>query len=79
MRNLIWQNNVSDTLIDIVDMTVSDAVQHAFDVLNVDNPSSHTRSKLETWLTAERADYNGFWTYVNLLTLVMLSPEFNLA
>ena len=78
-RYILWQNNVQDTLIDIVGMTVSDAVQHAFDVLNVDSPSSHTRSKLEAWMTAERAVNNGFWTYVNLLTLVMLSPEFNLA
>ena len=79
-RYIIWQNNVENTLSDIVPMSVANAVQHAFDVLNVDSPSSHTRSVLETWLTAQRAANQGDgWTYINLLTLVMLSPEFNLA
>ena len=55
------------------------SVTLTFDTLNVDSPSSHTRSKLEAWLTAERAVNPGFWTYVNLLTLVMLSPEMSLA
>jgi hypothetical protein len=79
-RYLIWRNDVADTLSDIVAMTVANAVQHAFDVLNVDSPSTHTRSKLEAWLTAERADDAWEnWSFINLLTLVMLSPEFNLA
>jgi uncharacterized protein (DUF1800 family) len=80
-RYIIWLDNVGDTLSDIVGMTVSDAVQHAFDVLNVDSPSDHTRSNLETWLTGQLADPDAWtnWSYINLLTLVMLSPEFNLA
>jgi len=81
-RYIIWRNNVGDTLSDIVPMTVPNAVQHAFDVLSVDSPSSHTRTKLEAWLTAERAAPDTpwvNWSFINLLTLVMLSPEFNLA
>ncbi len=80
-RYIIWQNDVGNTLSDIVGMTVPDAVQHAFDVLAVDSPSSHTRTNLEAWLTAERADTGAWdnWSFINLLTLVMLSPEFNLA
>ena len=80
-RYIIWQDSVGDTLSGIVSMTVSDAVQHAFDVFGVDSPSSHTRSGLEAWLTAERADPNAWtnWSFINLLTLVMLSPEMSLA
>jgi uncharacterized protein (DUF1697 family) len=70
-----------DTLSAITDHERADAVQHAFDVFGIDSPSSHTRSKLEAWLTAQRADNNAWtnWTFINLLTLVMLSPEMNLA
>jgi uncharacterized protein (DUF1800 family) len=80
-RYLIWKNDVADTLSDVVSMTVPDAVQHAFDVLDVDAPSGHTRAELEAWLTAQRADTHAWtnWSFINLLTLVMLSPEFNLA
>jgi uncharacterized protein (DUF1800 family) len=80
-RWIIWQNNTGDALSGIVSMTVQNAVQHAFDVLGIDNPSSHTRANLEAWLTAQRADTNAWTnlTFINLLTLVMLSPEMNLA
>jgi uncharacterized protein (DUF1800 family) len=80
-RYIIWRNNVGNTLNGIVGMTVPNAVQHAFDVLGVDSPSNHTRTKLEAWLTAQRADTDAWtnWSFINLLTLVMLSPEFNLA
>ena len=56
-------------------------MQYAFDTLGVDNPSSHTRSSSEAWLTAQRADSQAWsdWSFINLLTLVMLSPEMNLA
>lgn len=80
-RYIIWQNNVGDTLSDIMSMTVSDAVQHAFDVCSIDNASDHTRTILETWLTSQRADDNAWtnWSWINLLTLVMLCPEMSLA
>jgi uncharacterized protein (DUF1800 family) len=80
-RYIIWQNNVQNTLSAITSMTVHDAVQYAFDRCNVDNPSAHTRAKLEAWLTLQRADSQAWtnWSFINLLTLVMLSPEMILA
>ncbi|HTD49399.1 MAG TPA: DUF1800 domain-containing protein [Acidimicrobiia bacterium] len=80
-RYIIWQDHVGDTLNGIVNMTVVDAVQHAFDVMGVDRPSNHTRAQLEAWLTAQRADREAWtnWSFINLLTLVMMSPEVNLA
>lgn len=78
---LIWRNNVQNSLSDITTMTVADAVQRGFDFFGIDSPSAHTRSKLEAWLTKQRADTNAWrnWTFIYLLTLLMLSPEFNLA
>jgi len=80
-RGLVWQNNVQNTLNAIQPMTVSDAVQYGFDFFGIDNPSAHTRATLETWLTNQRADKNAWinWTWINLLTQLMLCPEFNLA
>jgi uncharacterized protein (DUF1800 family) len=82
-RYIIWQNDggVGNTLHDIVGKSVPDAVQFAFDKLSIDNPSPHTRAKLEAWLTAQRADTHAWtnWSFINLLTLVMLSPEMFLA
>jgi hypothetical protein len=78
---VIWKANDANLLANTNAMAVHDAVQAAFDLFVIDNPSTHTRSKLEAWLTAQRADTNA-WThyrYLNLLTLVMLSPECNLA
>jgi uncharacterized protein (DUF1800 family) len=78
---LVWQNDLQNALSSIVGMTVADAVQHAFDVMRIDSPSTHTRSKLEAWLTIQRADTHAWrnWTFINLLPLVMLTPEMNLA
>jgi uncharacterized protein (DUF1800 family) len=80
-RYIIWVKSIGDTLKGITTMSVFDAIQHAFDVLGVDNPSIHTRSELQAWLVMQRADHNAWtnWSFINLLTLVMLSPELNLA
>ncbi len=78
---LVWQNDLRNTFSSIVGMTVANAVQHAFDLMGIDSPSTHTRSKLEAWLTSQRADTNAWrdYTFINLLILVMLTPEMNLA
>ncbi len=82
-RNLVWVNDgqIQALLSDITTKTVADAVQEAFDLFDIDSPSAHTRSKLEAWLTKQRADNKAWvnWTFINLLTLMMLSPEFSLA
>ncbi len=80
-RNVIWQNDVRVTLKPTDVMTVPDAVQSAFDVFGVDNPASHTRANLESWLTAQRADSHawGDFSFINLVTLLMLSPEMSLS
>jgi uncharacterized protein (DUF1800 family) len=78
---VIWQDDVQDRLSSITSMSVADAVQAAFDLCVIDSPSSHTRTALQNWLTAQRADNNAWdnWTFINLLVLVLLSPEMALA
>jgi uncharacterized protein (DUF1800 family) len=80
-RYIIWRNDIQNTLSAITTKTVHDAVQYGFDYFGIDSPSAHTRSKLEAWLTKQRADTQAWtnWTFINLLTLMMLSPDFNLA
>ena len=59
-----------------------DAVQHAFDVLGVDSPSSaHAEQPRGVAHRRSAPTPNAWtnWSFINLLTLVMLSPEFNLA
>ncbi len=84
--NVVWRQNVhgtdvQNTLSAITGLSVHDAIQYGFDYFGIDSPSAHTRSKLEAWLTAQRADNHAWvnWSFINLLTLLMLSPEFNLA
>jgi hypothetical protein len=77
VRYTIWKAEDQGILSNTMAMTVPDAVQAAFDLFTIDNPSDHTRAHLEAWLTAQRADANAWthWGYLNLLTLVMLCGE----
>ncbi len=84
-RDLSWKAHDLAFLANIAAMTVHDAVQAAFDAFGVDLPSAATRSKLEAWLTTERALEHAptySWTdygWINLTTLTMLTPDFQLA
>jgi uncharacterized protein (DUF1800 family) len=62
----------------VPNQAVTDAVQAAFDQFGVSTPAATTRAALEQWLTAERAA-KGTAQAVNLMTLVLLSPDFQLA
>ena len=80
-RYIIWRNNTGNLFSSITGMTVPNAITYAFGVFGITDISAHTRAKLEAWLTAQRADGQAWvnWSFINLLTLVMLSPECNLA
>ncbi|HEX5614557.1 MAG TPA: DUF1800 domain-containing protein [Acidimicrobiia bacterium] len=62
-------------------MTVPAAVQRAFDVFTIDTPSPATRARLEEWLAAQRGDGSAWreLQVLNLITLMMLTPEFTIA
>jgi uncharacterized protein (DUF1800 family) len=77
-RDLTWKAVSSHFLSDVPTLSVAAGVQRAFDVFGIVTPSPTTRTKLESWLTAERAANSGAQV-PNLITLTMLTPEFQLA
>jgi uncharacterized protein (DUF1800 family) len=64
-----------------LDASVADAIGTAFAVFHVHDPSPQSRARLSAWLTAQRADAHGWrdWQFLNLPTLVMCSPDMNVA
>lgn len=80
VRYVTWKARANGVLEGSLSATPSAAVQMAFDLFGIDQPSSRTRSQLESWVTAQRAARGQSWAVApNLLTLVPLTPEFQLA
>lgn len=77
-RYLTWQAREKGVLKGSERFTPDAAVQRAFDVFGVDRPSATTRTALVDWVTAERAA-RGWAEVPNLITLSMLTPDFQLA
>ena len=78
VRNLTWKANTAKSLPDTKSLTVPMAVQALLDRFAVTNVTAATRGALESWLSAERAP-KGWAEQPNLFTLVMLTPDFQLA
>jgi uncharacterized protein (DUF1800 family) len=79
-RYLTWKAHDANFLSQVPGLSVSDAIQAGFDAFGVDSPSTATRTHLQNWLTTQRAANQWpDWQSINLTTLMMLSPDFNLA
>jgi uncharacterized protein (DUF1800 family) len=83
-RYLTWRarelNQLQPALSGITAMNVHDAIDAAFALFHVHTPSPQTRARLEQWLTIERAaDAWPDWEFINAFTLLMLSPDMNVA
>ncbi len=80
-RSVTWKAWREGFLSDIQAMSVPAAVRRAFNVFGIDEPSSATRDHLESWLRSQRADSTAWrdLQQINLTTLMMLTPDFNLA
>jgi uncharacterized protein (DUF1800 family) len=79
VRNIVWQAVDSTAfLAGTAQHTPAEAAQMAFNAVNIDVPSTTTRAALEAFVTAERAA-SGWAERPNLATLILLSPEFQLA
>jgi uncharacterized protein (DUF1800 family) len=78
VRYLTWLAQDRRILAGTDRLTPAAAVTKAFDTFNIDSPSATTRAALEAWITAERAAH-GWAEQPNLITLSMLTPEFQLA
>jgi uncharacterized protein (DUF1800 family) len=79
-RFLTWKLYESPLLRDTSNRTVAAAVQEAFDAFHIDAPAPATRAALEGWLTRQRQQpYQGWAEQPNLTTLVMLTPDLQMA
>ena len=80
VRYVTWRARDAGVLADTLEPTTpAEGVQKAFDAFGVNQPSARTRSILESWVTAQRAARASWAVQPNLLTLVPLTPEFQLA
>jgi uncharacterized protein (DUF1800 family) len=77
-RNLTWRAKEAGVLAGTSKMNAGSAVQFAFDTFGITAPAAATRADLERWLVAERSARTGA-EQQNLLTLTMLTPDFQLA
>jgi uncharacterized protein (DUF1800 family) len=77
-RYLTWRAVEAGVLTGTKSMSAAGAVQRAFDTFGITEPSAATRDDLERWLVTERSA-RGSAEQPNLLTLTMLSPDFQLA
>ncbi|MCU0309719.1 MAG: DUF1800 domain-containing protein [Acidimicrobiales bacterium] len=79
VRYVTWRARDRGVLASTLSATPTVAVQQAFDTFAVDRASARTRSVLEAWVSAQRSAGQSWAVQPNLLTLVPLTPEFQLA
>ncbi len=79
-RYVTWRAMDAGVLADVSSLTPAAAVQAAFDLCQLDRATAHTRSTLEAFVAAQRSVPGQSWAVrPNLLTLVLLTPEMQLA
>ena len=78
-RYVTWRARETGLLDEALTASPTDAVQLAFDTFSVDRATDRTRARLERWVADQRTGYQGWAVAPNLLTLVPLTPEFQLA
>lgn len=76
-RYLTWSALDAGLLEGTGSLPVATAVDRAFSTFGIDKPSATTRASLEAFVTAERA-VHGWAEQPNLITLTLLSPDFQL-
>ena len=76
---LRWQANDRGFFAGIDTLTPAAAAQTVFDRFGIDEPSPLTRRELEAYVTREKAARRGWAIAPNLVTLAMLTPDFQLA
>lgn len=80
VRYITWRARDAGVLAATLEPTTPAAgVQMAFDTFGINLPSSRTRGILETWVAAQRTAKQSWAVQPNLITLVPLTPEFQLA
>jgi uncharacterized protein (DUF1800 family) len=83
VQNSQWRINNMEPLpfSETFDMLPIDAVHHVLEQFEIDSPSEETVENLRLWLRKERDDNSAWdhWQVLNLVVLVALSPEFQMA
>jgi len=74
-----WKANDAGILSTTGSMTPAAAAQAAFDRFGINEPSALTRQKVEAYVAAEQAANRSWAIPPNLVTLAMLTPDFQLA
>jgi hypothetical protein len=74
-----WKASETGVFAGVENLTPQLAVQTAFDRFGVVEPDPQTRKVLEAWVTAERSAKRGWSVHPNLITLLLLSPDFQVA
>jgi hypothetical protein len=79
-RYLTWKLYQTPFLTNTRNLAVGPAIQGGFDAFHIDSPTPLTRAALEGWLTRQRQErYQGWAEQPNLTTLVMMTPDLQLA
>lgn len=74
-----WDANQAGVFAGIDALTPAAAVQRGFDAFGIDDPSPLTRSTLEAWVAREQAADRGWAIPPGMFTLLLLSPDVQLA
>jgi len=77
--NTRWKAVDAGVLAGVGTMTPAAAAQAAFDRFGIDEPAAGTRQQLEAYVAREQAARRTWAIQPNLVTLTMLSPDFQLA
>ena len=74
-----WKASESALFAGIEKMTPAAAVQLVFDRFGIVEPDPQTRRVLESWIVSERAAGRGWAIHPGIVTLLLLSPDFQVA
>ncbi len=74
-----WTANDAEILAGTGSMTPSAAATATFDRFGIEDPSALTRQRIEEYVAREKAANRGWAVPPNLVTLALLSPDFQLA
>lgn len=77
-RYVTWELNKTDFLKDVLRLPIVYSVQRMFDIFGVTEPSPQTRRALTAWMTEERR-LRSWAERPNVITLILLTPDFQLA
>lgn len=74
-----WVASEKGMFEEVLSMTPQAAVQFAFDRFAIVDPAPRTRTALEQFVVSERAANRSWAVKPNLIALLLLSPDFQLA